>query len=121
MKFLVAALIMVSSLTSFARQYTQCSDMDKDLYGVINLPSATAGTLFLTIGAETDTRALYNIEFKKTVADKTHYSFVTQYGSDGLVVVPSDLIGSKSDYVYVEIREGGLTHRMTCFTHVYND
>ena len=70
MKKLLSILIILTSLNTFARQYTQCSDIEKDLYAVINLPSYEKGTLFLTLGAQTDDRILYNIELKKYIANK---------------------------------------------------
>lgn len=121
MRLFLFVLLMSTSLSSFARQYTQCSDVEKDLYAVINLPSYEKGTLFLTLGAETDVRFLYDIEVKKYIANKGYYQFTTASGTTGLLVIPSHLLGLNSDSVNIEIHEDGIVHLMSCFTRVYND
>jgi hypothetical protein len=69
MKFLILALALTFSSTSFARQYIQCSELDINSTEVmvVNLPTEKGGTLFLSSGMQNpeDERLLVDIQLEK--------------------------------------------------------
>lgn len=115
MKLLLSLFIFVGSVTASARQYTQCSSNSPELYSVINLSQKKEGTLYLTLGAETNDRSLSHIVLKEETADKMIYDV---YGKtfQGILEVPSNLMGLNSDYIEVKFTESDATYNFTCFT-----
>lgn len=120
MKMMVLVLGLLISTTSFARQYTQCSDLDKDFYSVVNLPTLEKGTFFVTLGAETDYNQLYHIEKIEEKADGIYYKLVDAE-NESILVFPKDVFGTNNDDIRVTVYESGIEHRFSCFTRVYND
>ena len=120
MKFAILVFGLLVSVSGFARQYTQCSDLDKELYSVVNLPTLEKGTLFLTLGAETDTNILYHIEKIEEKEDGIYYKLVEAY-NESVLVFPKNVFGTNNDNIRVDVYENGVHHRFSCFTRVYED
>lgn len=120
MKMMILVLGLLVSTTGFARQYTQCSDLDKDFYSVVNLPTLEKGTLFVTLGAETDYNQLYQIEKMEEKADGIYYK-LTNAVNESYLVFPKDVFGTNNDNIRVDVFESGMVHRFSCFTRVYQD
>ena len=120
MKFAILVFGLLLSVTGFARQYTQCSDLDKELYSVVNLPTLEKGTLFLTLGAETDVNILYHIEKIEEKEDGIYYKLVEAV-NESILVFPKDVYGTSNDDIRVTVFESGIEHRFSCFTRVYNE
>lgn len=112
--------LQLTSLTTYARQYTQCSTNDSSLYSVINLETPTEGTLFLTLGTETDTHSLGQIYFLENKNGLNIYT-VTGMVFEGTLSVPENLYGSKSETVQSILYAGHDTYVFNCFTRFYND
>ena len=122
MKMIILAVTLLISATGFARQYTQCSDLDKSLYAVVNLPTLDKGTLFVTLGTETDVHQLYKIEKMEEKADGIYYKLVdAQADPNSILVFPKNVFGTNQDSILVEVYESGVVHQFSCFSRVYND
>ena len=120
MKFAVLVIGLLVSVSGMARQYTQCSDLDKEFYSVVNLPTLEKGTLFVTLGAETDAHQLYHIEMIGEKEDGIHYKLVDAV-NESLLIFPKGVFGTNNDNIRVDVYESGVHHRFSCFTRVYQD
>lgn len=120
MKMMVLIFGLLVSVSTMARQYTQCSDLDKQLYSVVNLPTLENGTLFVTLGAETDVHQLYHIEKIEEKEDGIHYKLVDAV-NESLLIFPKGVFGTNNDSIRVDVFESGVHHRFSCFTRVYED
>ena len=123
MKSLILALALSLSTSAFARQYIQCSTTsDSTDVAVVNLQTPKGGTVFMSSGMQNpeDERILLNIEFDK-IEGKFHNFKVVSDAGDGYVLVSSDAIGKKSDFLYVTVSFLGYTMDYTCFSRIYND
>lgn len=121
MKMIILAMTLLLSATGFARQYTQCSDSTSELYSVINLPTLEKGTLFVTLGAETDTHKLYDIVKTEEKADGIHYKLIGGIDDNFDLIFPKNVFGTNSDGIVVNFHNGSHLHKFSCFTRVYND
>lgn len=120
MKMMILVLGLLASATGMARQYTQCSDLDKEFYSVVNLPTLEQGTLFVTLGAETDAHQLYHIEKIEEKEDGIYYKLV-EASNESVLVFPKGVFGTNNDNIRVDVYESGLHHRFSCFSRVYED
>lgn len=121
MKMIILATTLLLSATGFARQYTQCNDMNSDLYSVINLPTLEKGTIFVTLGTETDTHKLYEIEKTEEKADGIHYKLIGGIDDNFDLIFPKNVFGTNSDFIRIDFHNGSYVHKFSCFTRVYND
>ena len=120
MKMMILVFGLLISTTGMARQYTQCSDLDKEFYSVVNLSTLEQGTLFVTLGAETDAYQLYHIEKIEEKEDGIYYKLVEAY-NESVLVFPKNVFGTNNDNIRVDVYENGVHHRFSCFTRVYED
>lgn len=123
MKSLVLALALSLSTSAFARQYIQCSTTGGSTdVAVVNLTTAKGGTVFMSSGMQNpeNERMLLNIEFDKVEGKFHNYKIVNEYG-EGRVLVQSDAIGKKSDYLIVDVEFAGYGMEYSCFSRIYND
>lgn len=123
MKSLFLALALSLSSSAFARQYIQCNILgDSTDVAVVNLATATNGTLFLSSGMQNpeDERILLKISFDKV--EKAHhvYKINSEYG-EGYVAVPTNMIGKSTNSLKVVIAFAGGESDYGCFSRIYND
>lgn len=127
---IVSLLTLISALffnieSAFARQYTQCYYMNEnqvtEFYSVINLPSLEEGTLFLTLGTETDTHSLYKIKPSTTVDDQYYIFDTTDSTYPISVLFPKSAYNKASDNLDVILKEGSIDYSLKCFSRIYND
>jgi hypothetical protein len=129
MKNLFTVFVFITSMAtaqfSFARQYTQCSRItdngDTDLHGVINLPQLEKGTLFLTLGAETDVSSLYHIELVPSSDLKNNFYQTTDSPYPITVIFPKAAYNKPSNNLELIIREGDSEYIFSCFSRIYPD
>lgn len=127
MKILFIVFVFLTSIitaqSALARQYTQCSRVtsygDTDLHGVINLPQLEKGTLFLTLGAETDISSLYNIELVLSSDPKNNFYQTTNSQYPITVIFPKSAYNKPSNDLEITIREGSSEYTMSCFSRIY--
>lgn len=112
--------LTVVSQVSQARQYTQCDATNAVLYSVINLTNQSEGTLFLTLGTETDTHSLSKLSYVETKNNQMIYR-VYDGPFEGTLLVPADIIGTTSDFVQATLLEGNRGYDFSCFTRFYQD
>lgn len=123
MKSLILALALSLSTSAFARQYIQCSTRgDSTDVAVVNLSTPQGGTVFMSSGMQNpeDERILLDIEFDKIEGQFHNFKIVSDAG-EGRVLVSSDAIGKKSDYLIVDVRFMGYSMEYSCFSRIYND
>lgn len=113
---LVCALFV--STTCFARQYTQCSH--EEFYSVLNLTTELDGTFFITLGTETDSHWLYDIEFSHVEGSNNIYRFINTT-TKGELVVPSNIFGRSDNALVIPAKIDGNTYELNCFTRFYQD
>lgn len=118
MKNIFVLLLVTYSLSAFARQYTQCSS--EGLYSVVNLPTQTKGTLFLTPGAETDDRLLAQLEFNRE-ENGHHVYTVLNAPFAGELFFPTAALNKNSNDVNVTLIAAGVTYDFSCFSRIYQD
>jgi hypothetical protein len=124
MKFLILALALTFSGTSFARQYIQCSELDINSTEVmvVNLPTEKGGTLFLSSGMQNpeDERLLVDIQLEKIENDHHLFKVVTE-GRQGQITVPSEVIGKAAKSFNIQLVFAGFHLEYGCFSSLYND
>ena len=113
---------LITAQSASARQYSQCSRMtasgDSDLFGVVNLPQLEKGTLFLTLGTETDVHSLYNIELTSSDSKNNYYQTTdSEYPIN--VIFPQNAYNKPSNNLEIIIQEGSSEYTFTCFSRIY--
>ena len=124
MKFILITALFLST-SAFARQYIQCGIADGNSTDVMVVNLQDAGkqsTLFLSSGMQNpeNERLLVNIEFDKVEGASTIFKVIHEDGN-GSVVIPSEVIGKKSDAFPVDLNFSDYSFSYACFSRIHND
>ncbi len=124
MKYIILLLALVFSTTTFARQYFQCANTDRELSDVmvINLTAEDKGTIFISSGMQNpeDERFVAKLELEKA-ENQIHYYQIRESHREGVVAIPSPSIGKSMDSVLVEFSFGSYQSTFSCFAKIYNE
>jgi hypothetical protein len=124
MKHILALVIFITSTSTFARQYIQCSHSDPQYTDVmvLNLTTKKSGTLFLSSGMQNpdDERILVNVEFQESTNQNYVYRVISS-GVIGIVTVPEMVIGKSSNSFFIHLLFNGYEVNFGCFSRIYED
>jgi hypothetical protein len=121
MKYILIAVLSAFSISSYARQYIQCSNISSSdpFYTVINLTNSEEGTLFATPGVETDEHVLLTIN--KTSETDSLVIFKTESDMAVTIEIKKSDLGKNINDMTVELVFSGVQLQLGCFSRIYND
>jgi hypothetical protein len=124
MKIIFLFLALVLTIPAFARQYIQCSSTD--IYStevmVVNLSSATHGTLFISSGMQNpeSERLLVKIEFDRQ-ENEFHFFKAINVNNFAQIKIPSKSIGKAANDILIDLSFDSHKFTYSCFSRIYND